>query len=223
MNWEPLAERFDYTLRAYRAAGKSLFVSSSFQTHSIPLLHLISRFDPEIPVYFLDTGFHFPETKAFRDSVIKRLELRLVNIESPVPKTAQRDSHGMFLFASDPDRCCYLNKVLPLDPVLSDHDVWIAGLRREQTKFRSELQEEVPGPHGSVKYHPMLDWTSKMIWAYRQRYDLPENPMEAKGYLSVGCAPCTRKWSESNSERGGRWAGTRKEECGIHTEFGESS
>jgi phosphoadenosine phosphosulfate reductase len=221
--WEPLAEQFRAKLSAYRKAGQRAFVSSSFQTHSIPLLHLISRFDPDIPVYFLDTGFHFPETKRFRNEVAERLGLRLVNIESPVPKTAQRDSHGMFLYASDPDRCCHLNKVLPLEPVLMEFDVWIAGLRRDQTRFRIDLKAETPGQHGTVKYHPMLDWTSKMIWEYRKKYDLPENPLEAKGYLSIGCVPCTRKWDPSASNRAGRWAGTSKEECGIHTEFAETS
>jgi phosphoadenosine phosphosulfate reductase len=217
--WIPLADRFRAKVAAYRKAGKRLFASSSFQTHSIPMLHLISRFAPEIPVYFLDTGFHFPETKRFRDQVAGMLGLKLISIESPVPKLAQRDSHGMFLFASDPDRCCYLNKVLPLEPVLREHDVWVAGLRKDQTRFRRDLLEEVPGQYGTLKYHPMLEWNSKMVWDYRKRYDLPENPLEARGYLSIGCSPCTRRWDESASKRGGRWAGTAKEECGIHTEF----
>jgi len=221
--WQPLADNFRRKLESYREAGLRMFVSSSFQTHSIPLLHLVSRFGPDIPVYFLDTGFHFPETRIFRNRVVEQLGLKLVSVESPVPKTAQRDGQGMFLYASDPDQCCYLNKVLPLEPVLKMHDVWIAGLRRDQTGFRNDLPEETPGLHGTVKYHPMLDWNSKMIWDYRKQYDLPENPLEARGYLSIGCKPCTRRWNESDDARSGRWVGTTKEECGIHTEFSEKS
>ncbi|MEE4172993.1 MAG: phosphoadenylyl-sulfate reductase, partial [Xanthomonadales bacterium] len=193
-------------LERYRERGLRMFVSSSFQTHSIPLLHLVSRFDASIPVFFLETGFHFPETRMFRDAVAEQLGLNVVSLESPIQKLAQRDAQGRFLFASDPDECCYLNKVLPLEPVLQAHDVWIAGVRRDQTRFRRDLADEVKGRHGTVKFHPMLDWTSKMVWEYRKAHDLPEHPLEASGYLSVGCIPCTRSWGEESAERGGRWA-----------------
>lgn len=211
--------RIHAKLAEYRNAGKKMFISSSFQTHSIPLLHLVAEFDKNIPVYFLNTGFHFPETLLFRDEVAKMLDLYLINIESQTPKISQRDQHGRFYFVSDPDRCCYLNKVLPLEPILETHDIWINGVRSEQTNFRKNLNEEEPGAFDTTRYHPILHWTSKMIWEYRKMHGLPEHPLEAKGYLSIGCAPCTRKWSESNSERDGRWSGMTKEECGIHTEF----
>ncbi|MDX1407558.1 MAG: phosphoadenylyl-sulfate reductase [Saprospiraceae bacterium] len=211
--------RIHQQLHAYQSAGKRVFVSSSFQTHSIPLLHVIATYDAGIPVYFLETGFHFPETLRFRDEIAERLNLNLVNVESPVPKIAQRDARGHFLYTSDPDRCCYLNKVLPLEPVLQAHDVWISGVRRDQTKFRRDLREEEPGAFDTIRYHPILDWTSKMIWAYRQEHDLPEHPLEAQGYLTIGCVPCTRKFTDAPGDREARWAGMTKEECGIHTEF----
>jgi phosphoadenosine phosphosulfate reductase len=97
--------------------------------------------------------------------------------------------------------------------------VWINGVRRDQTKFRSQLAEEEILSNGKVRYHPMLEWTSKMIWEYRKQFDLPEHPLEAKGYLSIGCMPCTRSIEESGASRAGRWAGMSKEECGIQTEF----
>lgn len=206
-------------LESYRSAGKRMFASSSFQTHSIPMLHILSLWDASIPVYFLETGFHFPETRRYRDEIAQRLNLNLVNLESPVPKIAQRDLSGNFLYTSDPDRCCYLNKVLPLEPVLKEHDVWISGVRSDQTQFRKGLMEEQEGTFDTLRYHPMLDWDARMIWDYRKHYNLPEHPLEATGYLSIGCVPCTRKFADTVDERATRWQGMTKEECGIHTEF----
>jgi phosphoadenosine phosphosulfate reductase len=208
-------------LRAFQSEGKSIFASSSFQTHSIPILHILSRFDRDIPIYFIDTGFHFPETRSFRDHISELLQLNLVIIDSPVPKIAQRDDNGDFLFASNPDRCCYFNKVLPLEPVLMKFDVWVSGVRRDQTAHRMNLDVVERGIHDTLRYYPMLDWTAKMIWDYRQQFHLPEHPLEAAGYLSVGCAPCTRKFHDSLEARAGRWTGMTKEECGIHTEFSQ--
>ena len=212
-------EAIHLKLRAYVQRGLKVFSTSSFQTHSIPLLHILSTSGLDIPVYFLDTGFHFPETLQFRNDITRRLGLNTIHVQSPVPKIAQRDANGKFLYASDPDRCCYLNKVLPLEPILQANDVWINGVRRDQTRFRQSLQEEAPGAHDTLQYHPILDWTSKMIWEYRKIFDLPEHPLDAQGYLSIGCVPCTRKFDPEQAERGGRWSGLTKEECGIHTEF----
>lgn len=219
-------EHFEGKLSQYRNSGKRLFASSSFQTHSLPMLHLLGRFAPETPVYFLDTGFHFPETLAFREQIPQRLGITVMDLRSPVGKLGQRDAAGQLLFASDPDHCCYLNKTLPMETVLPRYDVWISGLRRDQNSHRKQLGEEAPGPHGSLRWHPMLDWTSKMIWEYRKIYHLPEHPLEAKGYLSVGCEPCTARWlgqeDHQNTEaadRSGRWAGLKKTECGLHTDL----
>lgn len=212
-----LVENIGKKLAEYKASGKKAFVSSSFQTHSLPLLHIISRFDNTIPVYFLNTGFHFPETMMFRHQIRELMGLNIIDAVSPVSKSGQRDAQGKFFFVNNPDHCCYLNKVLPMEPVVEMHDVWINGVRRDQTKFRSQLNEEEIMDNGKLRYHPMLDWTSKMIWAYRKEYHLPEHPLEEQGFLSIGCMPCTR--SIKDSGRGGRWAGMSKEECGIQTEF----
>lgn len=216
-------ERIRERLDAYAEAGLSMFVSSSFQTHSLPLLHMIGRFQPDIPVYFLNTGFHFPETMAFRHQVAEQFGLTVIDVSSPVTKIGQRDAQGRFFFVNDPDHCCYLNKVLPMEPVIARHDIWINGVRRDQTKFRASLQEEEIMAEGKRRYHPMLDWTSKMIWTYRQAHQLPEHPLDAKGYLSIGCMPCTRAYAEGQDGRGGRWAGQAKEECGIQTAFVKGS
>lgn len=216
---EQFSEAIGQKLAAYKAAGKKAFVSSSFQSHSLPLLHIISRFDKDIPVYFLNTGFHFPETILFRHEIEKLMGLHIIDAISPVSKSGQRDAQGKFFFVQNPDHCCYLNKVLPMEPVIEKHDIWINGVRRDQTKFRSQLEEEEMMGDGKMRYHPMLNWTSKMIWEYRQQYALPVHPLEAQGYLSIGCMPCTRSVEESADGRGGRWLGTSKEECGIQTEF----
>jgi phosphoadenosine phosphosulfate reductase len=216
--------RFQQGLERYRRAGKSLFASSSFQTHSLPLLHLLSRFSPETPVYFLDTGFHFPETLAFRETIARQMGLDVRDLRSPVSKLGQRDASGQLLFASDPDHCCYLNKTLPMESVLLQYDVWISGLRRDQNNHRKALSEEAPGPHQTLRWHAMLEWDAPLIWAYRQHYQLPEHPLEAQGYLSVGCEPCTERYLDSlglaeGEGRSGRWAGLKKTECGLHTDL----
>ncbi len=212
-------DRIGHKLEEYKSSGKKSFISSSFQTHSLPLLHILSRFDKDIPIYFLNTGFHFPETIEFRYEIGELLGLNIIDLVSPVSKAGQRDDNGKFFFVNNPDHCCYLNKVLPLEPVIDAHDVWINGVRRDQTKFRSGLQEEEPMGNGKLRYHPMLDWNAKMIWEYRREYNLPEHPLEAQGYLSIGCMPCTRSVNQQTQLRGGRWAGMSKEECGIQTEF----
>lgn len=185
----------------------------------MPLLHLISRHAPHVPVHFLDTGFHFVETLQFRDLVAERLSLNVITVESPVPKIAQRTTSGMLLWASDTDRCCHLNKTLPMEPVLQAADVWITGVRRDQSNVRAAFEFETPGPHGVTRLHPMLDWTRRDIWRYVADFDLPRHPLELLGYESIGCAPCTQAPSLDPDERSGRWHGQRKTECGLHTEL----
>ncbi len=206
-------------LASYKSRGMQVFMTSSFQTHSIPLLHIISQIDASIPIYFLDTGYHFPETLTFRDEVSKMLNLNLKVVKSSIPKSMQKDDQGHLLFASNIDYCCYLNKVQPLEPVIDFMDVWISGVRAQQNNNRKNLKEEERTPNGKLRYHPVLDWTNKMIYSYARDFNLPSHPLEAKGYLSVGCEPCTRSAFEMNEERGGRWAGMKKTECGLHTEL----
>lgn len=208
-------------LIALDGENKRMFVSSSFQTQSLPLLHIISRHGGAIPVIFLDTGYHFPETLAFRDSIVEQLQLNLINVRPATPKSEQMTADGRLLFAADTDKCCYLNKVLPLEPYLRAYDVWINGVRSEQSASRSEFYAEQPGPHGVVRYHPMIDWTAREVFAYREFHGLPEHPLEQEGYVSIGCMPCTRTLSASHSERSGRWSGQSKTECGLHTDLGK--
>lgn len=207
-------------LRAYQEQGKQLFTTSSFQTHSLVLLHLLSRLDPDIPVFFLNTGYHFPDTIRFRDQVAEQLGLRNVrDLKPSVPKHLQKGSDGNLLFTTDPDYCCHLNKTQPMESVLREYDIWINGVRRDQSRARKQMKREEPTPQGAWRFHPMLDWTSKMVHDYRREHQLPEHPMAAQGYLSIGCAPCTRKMDPEMSEREARWYGLQKSECGLHTDL----
>jgi phosphoadenosine phosphosulfate reductase len=212
-------DRIKAKVMEYREQGKTLFTTSSFQSHSLVLLHILSRIDKSIPVYFINTGYHFPETVRFRDQVSEQFGLRTIDLKSDVPKFMQRDGDGKLLFTSDPDHCCYLNKTQPMDAILMSHDVWINGVRADQSAVRAAMKVEQPAKHGCTRFHPMLDWNSKMIWEYQKEYALPRHPLEEKGFMSIGCEPCTRKLDPEMQEREARWFGLNKIECGLHTDL----
>lgn len=201
----------------YQEQGKKLFTSSSFQSHSIVLLHMLSRIDKSIPVYFMNTGYHFPETIEFRDQIAEEFGLNLKSVESATPKSLQKDEAGRFLFTSDPDYCCHINKVVPMDKILAEHDIWINGVRGDQSAVRKAMTVEMPAPHDTVRFHPMLDWNNKMIFQYQKEFNLKPHILDAQGYQSIGCEPCTRKMDLEMMERQSRWFGMNKTECGLHT------
>lgn len=210
-------EEIKKQIETYRADGKKIFTSSSFQSHSIVLLHLLSRIDRSIPVYFMNTGYHFPETLKFRDEIAEEFGLNLISIGSATPKSLQKDESGRLLFTSDPDYCCHINKVVPMDALLAEYDVWINGVRGDQSAVRKAMKVEQPAPHDSVRFHPMLDWNNKMIFDYRKEFGLKEHHLDSQGYQSIGCEPCTRKMDLEMMEREARWFGMNKTECGLHT------
>jgi phosphoadenosine phosphosulfate reductase len=215
MKFEQIKDKIEH----YKADGKLLFTSSSFQSHSLVLLHMLSRIDKTIPVYFINTGYHFPETIEFRDTVTTLFGLNTIDLKTEVPKHMQRDAEGKLLFTSDPDHCCYLNKTQPMDGILRSHDVWINGVRADQSAVRAAMKVEQPAPHKSIRFHPMLDWNAKMIWQYKKEFNLPQHPLDSKGYVSIGCEPCTRRLDPGMQEREARWYGLKKVECGLHTEL----
>jgi len=214
---------FERAIYKYKGEGKKLFTTSSFQTHSLVMLHILSRIDPGIPVIFMNTGFHFPETIKFRDYITKKFGLNTVDLRSETPRLSQRGPDGRFFFASDPDYCCHLNKTGPLEKWLMKCDVWINGVRADQSSVRKSMNVEMKAPHGTTRFHPMLNWSSKEIYEYRKKYDLPENPLDARGYVSIGCEPCTVRIDPAMSEREARWFGLNKTECGLHTDLVDTS
>lgn len=204
-------------LTEFTQAGQRCFLSTSFQSNSVVLLHLISEMNAKIPVYFINTGYHFPETLKFRDELVRRFSLRLIELRSDVPKCSQMSRNVRLLFVERPNYCCYLNKVLPLVPVKSEYDVWISGLRRGQSSHRANLLKVTAEGSRKIKYLPILDWTQKMVDAYVAQYELPLHPLHEQGYVSVGCEPCTRPVISSGQDsRSGRWQGLAKTECGLH-------
>ena len=203
----------------YQAEGKKMFTTSSFQSHSLVLLHMLSRIDRSIPVYFINTGYHFPETITFRDYITNLFGLNLIDLKSSVPKSMQKDTDGRLLFTSDPDYCCFLNKTQPMEAIIIEKDIWINGVRADQSAVRKAMKVEQPAQHNVIRFHPMLDWNAKMIYEYSKEYNLPKHPLEAKGYLSIGCEPCTRKFDPEMNERESRWFGLKKTECGLNTDL----
>jgi phosphoadenosine phosphosulfate reductase len=213
-------EKIKSKIKAYQEEGKKYFTTSSFQSHSLVLLHMLSRIDKNIPVAFINTGYHFPETIKFRDEIMNSFGLtNMIDVHSEMPKILQKGKNGRLLFASDPDYCCYVNKTEPLNNTLRSYDVWINGVRADQSKERKAMKEEQEAPFNSVRFHPMLSWNSKMIYEYRKEHKLPSHPLEEQGYMSIGCEPCTRRIDPEMSEREVRWYGLNKTECGLHTDL----
>lgn len=219
MKIEQIAEK----LRAYQQAGKKLFLTSSFQSQSVPLLHIISRIDHTIPIYFLNTGFLFPQTLQFKNQLVHDFNLNVIGLESVISKVHQMDEDHHFYYSSDPDYCCHINKIMPLEPILMQHDVWINGIRADQNANRAGMTTEQRGKHNVLRFHPMLDWTKQEVEHYRAKHLLPAHPLEIAGYDSIGCEPCTSKKVNSTDERIARWAGMKKTECGLHTDLAEES
>ncbi|GAA6734817.1 phosphoadenylyl-sulfate reductase [Thermus oshimai] len=199
--------------------AKAPCFTCSFQAEDVVVLNLLLKARPDIPVLFLDTGYHFPEVYAYRDELQRRLDLRLVNLTPELSREEQEARFGR-LYETAPDRCCELRKVRPLFQALRGYDTWFTGLRREQSPTRAHLKplEEARLPTGEVltKVSPLYDWTLKEVFAYLAVADLPLLPLYEEGYLSIGCAPCTAKPLDPSDPRSGRWAGKGKLECGIH-------
>lgn len=206
----------DYNFRKFKIDQRSIYATSSFQTQSVPLLHLLSEFYNDVEILFIDTGFLFPETYEFKDLLVKTLNLNVRTIKPSVSKHQQIDGDtGLFQYSLNPDKCCQINKVEPLDEFWSKNDVWISGVRRDQSSIRNQMDVIEKKNTGIIKFHPMLEWNSKKIYDYIKKYNLPKHPLEKEGYVSIGCVPCTHKWSD-DEQRGGRWLGSKKTECGLH-------
>ena len=206
-------------IEGYQQLGLKLFSTSSFQTHSLVLLHIISRIDKRIPIFFINTGYHFPETISFKDHIAKLFELDVRDVFPLTPKNMQKDAHGRLMFASDPDYCCFLNKTQPMEPILAANDIWINGVRADQSDVRKSFKVETPAPFNTIRFHPMLDWSPKMIYQHLKEYSIPHHPLEEKGYFSIGCEPCTRRIEMDTDAREGRWFGMKKTECGLNTDL----
>lgn len=190
-------------------APDKVLVTSSFAATSAYFLHIISTIRPEQPIHFIDTGYHFPETIAYRDYLQQLFNLTVIDLK---PDDYQHHySEQEKLYETDPDFCCSINKVQPLDNIKANYHVWISSLMSADTDHRAELNifEE---RHGIIKFNPMIDVTREQRDAYIKEHNLPFHPLVAKGYSSIGCSHCT----VPGEGRKGRWAGKPKTECGLH-------
>lgn len=181
------------------------------------LAHLVSQVVPGIEVAFLDTGYHFAETLGTRDAVAATYDIRLRTVLPALTVAEQDARYGSRLHDRDPDACCRLRKVEPLDALLADYDAWISGNRRDESPVRAAT----PVVHfderrAKVAVHPLAHWSGAQVTDYLDRNGILVNPLQSEGYLSIGCAPCTRAVRPGEEPRAGRWAGTAKTECGIH-------
>ena len=188
---------------------------SSFGADSAVLLHMVAQINKATPVIFVDTLHLFPETLAYRDTLIARLGLTNVITAEPDKQVLQQEDPENFLWASNPDRCCELRKVIPLAKYIEPYEAWITGRKRYQAETRAMLPLfEAEGER--VKVNPLAGWSAEKILAYLDQFDLPRHSLVAKGYPSIGCIPCTSPVKPGEDARAGRWRGRGKVECGIH-------
>ena len=204
---------------ALRDAGNIALVSS-FGAESVVLLHMAAVIDPMVPVLFVDTELLFTETLVYQQEVSERLGLKNVRVIK-ADDIAEKDPYGALRF-SDTDACCTLRKTIPLQKALAGYDGWITGRKRFQSGTRAALDFfEVEDGTGRIKINPLAHWAPEDVRAYMDENRLPRHPLVAKGYPSIGCAPCTSPVKEGEDPRAGRWRGENKEECGIHVVDGQ--
>jgi phosphoadenosine phosphosulfate reductase len=199
--------------------GARVCLTSSFQAEDMAVLHLLRKRIPDVPVLFLDTGYHFAQTYEYRDRMAREWSLQLVNV-LPKQTVPEQESAFGILNRTDPTRCCQLRKVEPLLGALEPFDVWFTGLRREQSPTRKNLKKvelhRLPTGKTLWKVSLLADWNWEQVWHYVNAHGISHLPQYDEGYLSIGCEPCTALPVDPNNPRSGRWGGT-KLECGIHT------
>ncbi len=193
-------------------------IVSSFGAESAVLLHLVSEIDRSIPVLFLETGKHFPETLAYRDELTDLLGLNRVDVYPDLADLQSRDETGL-RWSYDPDGCCELRKVRPLEKALAPFDASLTGRKAFQSSTRANLprfEVDTSDAQGRLKVNPLIDWKAEDIAAYMSVHELPHHPLVERGFPSIGCSPCTRAVAPGEDPRAGRWSGWDKVECGIH-------
>jgi phosphoadenosine phosphosulfate reductase len=203
-----VSERLNALYRQY--SPEDILVTSSFGASSALMLHIIKEACPEQDIIFIDTGYHFAETYAYKKQLSERLNLRVIDVKPDA--MAHQFSKNHQLWQGQSSRCCYINKVKPLEPFIENRAIWVSGLMRYQNAFRANLDYVTQQEDRIIKYYPLIDLSQDSAQAYLQEHNLPEHPLVAKGYNSIGCEHCTKP----GNGRNGRWAGTDKQECGLH-------
>ncbi|HEY8901870.1 MAG TPA: phosphoadenylyl-sulfate reductase [Chthoniobacterales bacterium] len=221
----PLVEILRWGWETY---GEKAAIGTSFQGAGIVVMHTAYENGFRFPIFTIDTGLLFPETLELKAKLEARLGVQIESLHPEQTVDEQAAEHGPELWNRYPDLCCTMRKVIPLQNKLKSLDVWITGLRRQQSETRTktriaELYKfDVLHDQHILKLNPMATWTRDEVQAYLREHDLPINVLQSRGYRSIGCMPCTRPVGEQDSERAGRWTGFDKAECGIHTFLGDN-
>ncbi|WP_412674674.1 phosphoadenylyl-sulfate reductase [Bacillus badius] len=215
---EGQSDSLDVLKWAFHEYGQDIVYACSFGAEGIVLIDLIAKVNKQAEIVFLDTGLHFPETYELIDKVQERYpSLFIKKVKPAMTVQEQAEEHGEELWKRDPNLCCHLRKVAPLQEALKDAKAWISGLRREQSPSRSHVEYiNKDEKFHKIKVCPLIHWTWEEIMTYLHVHQLPYNPLHDKGFPSIGCTPCTEAISGNEGPRSGRWAGRPKTECGLH-------
>ena len=210
----------DVLAAAIERYGQKMVLACSFGAEDVVLVDMVHRINPEVPLFYLDTDFLFPETYATRDRIIERYQLKpahVIQVKSLLTPQQQAESHGEALWASHPDQCCQLRKVEPLTRVLKGYDAWITGIRRDQAPSRANAGLiEWDEKFTLIKVNPLARWTWADVWSYIKVHEVPYNPLHDHNYPSIGCTYCTAPVASGDDPRAGRWKNFTKTECGLH-------
>jgi phosphoadenosine phosphosulfate reductase len=194
-----------------------LTMATAFGAEGCCLIHMLAEINPGVRIFNLETGYQFAETLALRERIRQRygVAVEFVRPETSVAEYEQK--HGGPLYVLDPDRCCRDRKLVPLRRAVEGMQAWVSAIRKDQTADRGRASVvQWDAKFNLVKVNPLLGWTKKDVWTFVLKNDVPYNPLHDMGYPSIGCWPCTQAVQEGSDERAGRWAGTRKKECGLH-------
>ena len=204
-------------VKAVENYAGGLVLASSFGAEDVVLIDMLHKLAPTMPVFYLDTNKHFTETYATRDKLQERYSTTFIQVLPKLTLAEQASAHGDNLWEKDPNLCCQIRKVEPLQRVLSGYRAWITGIRREQSPTRANAKKvEWDEKFNLVKFNPLADWTDGQVWEYIHANDVPYNPLHDNNYPSIGCSVCTRAVRHGQDPRAGRWAGFEKTECGLH-------
>ncbi|MGY2795441.1 phosphoadenosine phosphosulfate reductase [Thermostichus sp. MS-CIW-36] len=216
--FEPLSAS-DLLTWAVEEFGDGLVLACSFGPEDLVLIDLLTAINPRVRAFFLDTDFHFPETLQLREQVLARYPHLQLQIFKPLlTPEEQAAQYGPELYRSDPDLCCNIRKVEPLNRALAGCTTWITGMRREQSPTRADIGKvQWDGKRNRLKLNPLADWTNGQVWKYILDHGIPYNPLHDRHYPSIGCIHCTAPVEPGADPRSGRWKGTSKTECGLHT------
>jgi phosphoadenosine phosphosulfate reductase len=194
-----------------------LTMATAFGPEGNCIIHMLAGIEPRVRIFNLDTGYQFRETLELRERIKDRYGIAVEYVRPETTPAEYEDMHGGPLYRIRPDQCCHDRKIVPLRKAAQGYDAWISAIRKDQTRDRGQADVvQWDAKFGLVKINPLLHWTKKDVWAFIMRHEVPYNPLHDQNYPSIGCEPCTSPVAPGEDERAGRWAGTKKKECGLH-------